>query len=300
MSDLPSFSRDDIRYAAEMTRVVYEPDRRIDTFGDTRFNFLLLSELMDEVNVVRVRSGWVEAEKPKIIRPSIYNEISTEGFSGEAKRFFDWLSKNGPGFLTLLEYGFRFKRSEVSEEILHEPLDSVRGRLLDQVRNGEDGVSLDKIRPVVKADFLFRHVHHHVKIQGPVLEHISCVKSGNIHQTVQMNHHGLGATQLPDHAYPGISLPHGIFFHVRPIGIQQLADAQPPDEFLRLFPHHAALFRQGLQQFQSFRQAAAVHQAAGLCKGLRTARPEGIIFSVRQNSLGTESRRQKAKEDLCA
>ena len=131
MSDLPSFSRDDIRYAAEMTRVVYEPDRRIDTFGDTRFNFLLLSELMDEVNVVRVRSGWVEAEKPKIIRPSIYNEISTEGFSGEAKRFFDWLSKNGPGFLTLLEYGFRFKRSEVSDIV-------VRGRLLDQVRNGED------------------------------------------------------------------------------------------------------------------------------------------------------------------
>ena len=112
-----SFSRDDIRYAAEMTRVVYEPDRRIDTFGDTRFNFLLLSELMDEAGVVRVRSGWVEAEKPKIIRPSVYNEVSTEGFSGEAKRFFDWLSKNGPGFLTLLEYGFRFKRSEVNEEI---------------------------------------------------------------------------------------------------------------------------------------------------------------------------------------
>ena len=55
MSDLPSFSRDDIRYAAEMTRVVYEPDRRIDTFGDTRFNFLLLSELMDEVNVARAQ-----------------------------------------------------------------------------------------------------------------------------------------------------------------------------------------------------------------------------------------------------
>ncbi len=126
MSDLPSFSRDDIRYAAEMTRVVYEPDRRIDTFGDTRFNFLLLSELMDEVNVVRVRSGWVEAEKPKIIRPSIYNEISTEGFSEKPSAFLTGSPKR-PGFLTLLEYGFRFKRSEVSEEILHEPLDSVRG-----------------------------------------------------------------------------------------------------------------------------------------------------------------------------
>ena len=54
------------------------------------------------------------------------------------REILNWLSKNGSGFLTLLEYGFRFKRSEVSEEILHEPLDSVRGRLLDQVRNGED------------------------------------------------------------------------------------------------------------------------------------------------------------------
>lgn len=53
MSELPPYSRDDIRYAAEMTRVVYEPDRRIDTFGDTRFNFLLISEVMDEIDVVR-------------------------------------------------------------------------------------------------------------------------------------------------------------------------------------------------------------------------------------------------------
>ncbi len=138
MDELPSYSRDDILYAAEMTRVIYEPDRRIDTFGDTRFNFLMISEVMDEVNVVRVRSGRVEAEKPKIIRPSIYREVSTEGFTDEAKRFFEWLSKHGSGFLTLLEYGFRFRRSEVNEELLHEPLESVRGRLLEQVRNGED------------------------------------------------------------------------------------------------------------------------------------------------------------------
>ncbi len=138
MEEFPAYSQDDIRYAAEMTRVIYEPDRRIDTFGDTRFNFLMISEVMDDVNVVRVRSGWVEAEKPKIIRPSIYREVSTEGFSDEAKRFFEWLSKNGPGFLTLLEYGFQFRRSEVNEELLHEPLESVRGRLLEQVRNGDD------------------------------------------------------------------------------------------------------------------------------------------------------------------
>lgn len=139
MSELP-YPDDDIRYAAEATKVLYVPDRRIDTFGDTRFNFLLMSELMDSVGVVRVRSGWVEAEKPKIIRPKLYNEVSTEGFSGEAKRFFDWMAKNGGAMLTLLEYGFNFRRSEVHEEILHESVESVRGRLLDQVRNGEDSL----------------------------------------------------------------------------------------------------------------------------------------------------------------
>lgn len=96
MSELPPYSRDDIRYAAEMTRVVYEPDRRIDTFGDTRFNFLLISEVMDEIDVVRVRSGWVEAEKPKIIRPSIYNEVSTEGFSGRPNAFLTGCPKMVP------------------------------------------------------------------------------------------------------------------------------------------------------------------------------------------------------------
>ena len=41
-------SPDNIQYALETTRVLLEPDRRIDTFGDTRFEFLLLSELMFE------------------------------------------------------------------------------------------------------------------------------------------------------------------------------------------------------------------------------------------------------------
>lgn len=138
MPELPHLSHDDIRYAAEMTKVLHEPYRRIETFGDTRFNFLLISENMDSIGEVRVRSGWVEAEKPKIIRPSIYQEISTEGFSDDAKQFFDWLSKHGPGFLTLLEYGFSFRRSDVHEETLHEPIESVRGRLLEQIKKDDD------------------------------------------------------------------------------------------------------------------------------------------------------------------
>ena len=69
------YSPDDIQYALETTRVIYEPDRRIDTFGDTRFEFLLLSELMDSVGKVRIRSGEVEANKPSIIKPEAYSGI---------------------------------------------------------------------------------------------------------------------------------------------------------------------------------------------------------------------------------
>ena len=47
----------DFHYAMENTRVVIQPQRTIETFGSTSFRFLLVSELMDEVNAVRIRGG---------------------------------------------------------------------------------------------------------------------------------------------------------------------------------------------------------------------------------------------------
>ncbi len=41
----------DFQYAMENTKVLHEPDRRIDTFGTTQFEFQLVSELMDSANV---------------------------------------------------------------------------------------------------------------------------------------------------------------------------------------------------------------------------------------------------------
>ena len=38
---MSSLSFDDIAYAMETTKVVHEPDRRIDTFGTTNFEFHL-------------------------------------------------------------------------------------------------------------------------------------------------------------------------------------------------------------------------------------------------------------------
>lgn len=132
------YSEDDIQYALEETRVIYEPDRRINTFGETRFSFVLVSEDMDKPGITHVRSGWVEAERPKIIRPEAYKQIDVEGFGEDGKRFFEWLSHQGKAFQALMQYGFQFRRSEVEEEILHEAFESVKGRIVEQVRDSGD------------------------------------------------------------------------------------------------------------------------------------------------------------------
>lgn len=130
-------SPDDIQYALETTTVLHEPDRRIDTFGDTRFEFQLVSELMDRVNEVRVRTGEVEALRPRILRPEAYQEIELEGFNPSARRKLDSMLqryRESGGNLAFLQYGFQFRRTSVREEILHEPLEEVRGKLLDEIR----------------------------------------------------------------------------------------------------------------------------------------------------------------------
>ncbi len=126
-------SRDDISYALETTSILYEPDRRIDTFGTTRFEFQLMSELMDRVGQVRVRVGEVEANRPAIIRPEGYEEVDFEGFGENARRLYDWMRDQGTE-LALLRYGFQFRRGEVREELVHESVDAVRHRLIEEAR----------------------------------------------------------------------------------------------------------------------------------------------------------------------
>jgi hypothetical protein len=95
-TEVRSFMPDkvDIQYAMEHTHVLREPDRRIDTFGSSRFHFIILSEMMDEVGEVIVRRGTVEAYKPQIIKPKHYSSVELEGFDDKARDFLDWLKEN--------------------------------------------------------------------------------------------------------------------------------------------------------------------------------------------------------------
>ncbi len=132
--------RGSIDYAIANTRVLYAPDRRIDSFGETHFNFRLITEPMDEVGVTRVRSGWVETNRPRIYRPENLRSIETEGFSPEAARFFAWMREHGASLGPLLQYGFQFTRSEVQEELVHEDVRTVSDRIVQEALHSGDNL----------------------------------------------------------------------------------------------------------------------------------------------------------------
>ena len=128
---------DDIHYALETTRILYEPDRRIDTFSATRFEFRLLSELMDSAGQVRIRTGEVEASKPLLLRPDEYRDVELDGFGEEMRARFDELVEHlhEQGFdLAFLKYGFQFRRGEVREEIVYDSFDAVIERAVEEAR----------------------------------------------------------------------------------------------------------------------------------------------------------------------
>ena len=127
-----------IEYAIRHTRVLYAPYRRIESFGETRFNFRLVSEPMDAVGHARVRSGWVEAGRPRILKPPSMRGIETEGFSPEAARLFDWMREQGMPLQPLVQYGFQFSRSEVQEEYLHEDVREVAERVVREAESSGD------------------------------------------------------------------------------------------------------------------------------------------------------------------
>lgn len=118
----------DFEYAIENTRVIVEPERLIETFGTTSFRFLLVTELMDQVDRVRVRDGRIDAERPRIVSPEHFQKMLLEGFGEDAQGFASWLEHHS-SMVKILRYGFSFKKTDVSSEIVHEPFESVVEKL---------------------------------------------------------------------------------------------------------------------------------------------------------------------------
>ena len=134
-------NEDSFQYAIENTRVVHAPEQRIQTFGSTSFRFFLVSELMDSVNKVRVRDGRLHAERPMLITPDYLQQHALEGFGEKAEEFLGWLRENSRD-LAILKYGFQFKKTDISEELVHCSMDDVVGRLKDELGQRADPMSV--------------------------------------------------------------------------------------------------------------------------------------------------------------
>lgn len=129
--------RDSFFYALENTRTHLEPSGLIETFGSTAFDFVLVSELMDEVNRVRLRRGTLQAERPRIVTPEHYARIVLEGFGEKAREFADWLEQHGDD-LKFLRYGFQFTKSNLHEEVVSGRLENIVAEAVRRARDEGD------------------------------------------------------------------------------------------------------------------------------------------------------------------
>ncbi len=132
--------QEDIWYAVNVTKVVHGPKQSLETFGTTTIRYHLLSELMDQVNQVRLREGSMYSERPQIITPSHYASQLLEGFGDKAREYTEWLMENGE-MIKILKYGLHFRKEKISEELLSGSIDDVSKRLKDKVSKKDDDFS---------------------------------------------------------------------------------------------------------------------------------------------------------------
>ena len=133
-------SDDDFQYAIENTRVILAPEQQIATFGSTSFRFYLISELMDQVNEIRVRDGRIHAERPQILTPEHYCRLLLEGFGEKAAKYAEMLRERTKD-IAVLRYGFQFRKTDVVENRVRDSMDAVIERTRRQVENSQEPLS---------------------------------------------------------------------------------------------------------------------------------------------------------------
>jgi hypothetical protein len=126
-------SPDDFQYALENTRVLIAPARRVDTFGTSLFNYFLVTEAMDAVNLSRVREGRIHAERPQILTPQNMAKLMLEGFGEQGRRYAEQINGDAARF-GFLKYGFRVSKADIRAYDVHESLEQVAGRLQEELQ----------------------------------------------------------------------------------------------------------------------------------------------------------------------
>jgi len=135
-----------IRLAVRHTEILRLPKRSLSTFGVTNIHYYLVtepvySELTKDVNETVIREGRVITERPRIVTPYYLSRL--EGFSADAKRYFDMLirthGRNAPGLF------YTYKNEPKELNIVSDNLLSVVNKLNAEIdKRGDPLVSIIK------------------------------------------------------------------------------------------------------------------------------------------------------------
>jgi hypothetical protein len=150
-----------IKAAVEHTEVILPPKQNLYTFGITNVHYFLVtepvySELTHETSETVIREGKVIAERPRIVTP--YYLSSLEGFSTDARRYFDYLintyGRNAPG----LFYSYKNEPKEMN--IVSNNLPAVIDKLKSDINQRGDPLTalikgIDELWDVALIKFAF-------------------------------------------------------------------------------------------------------------------------------------------------
>jgi hypothetical protein len=135
-----------IREAVRRTETLRLPKQSLATFGTTNIYYYLVTEpaykeLVANVTETVIREGRVIAQRPRVVTPYYLSRL--QGFSAEARKYFDTLTKqhgaNAPG----LFYSYRNEPKELS--IVSDSLRSVVAKLNAQIdKQGDPLTSIIK------------------------------------------------------------------------------------------------------------------------------------------------------------
>jgi len=138
-----------IKDAVKHTEILRAPKQSLYTFGTTNIYYYLVtepvySELVKNITETVVREGRVIAERPRLVTPYYLSRL--EGFSAEARRYFEALAKEYGSGVRGLFYTYSNEPKEltiVSDNLLsvvdrlNAEIDK-RGDLLAAIIKGED------------------------------------------------------------------------------------------------------------------------------------------------------------------
>jgi hypothetical protein len=124
-------SDEKIQYAIENTRVIKSPKQKLATFGTTNVYYYLITELMENTNIVR--EGRVIAARPKIVTPSYL--VNLEGFSGSAKRYIELMTEKYPHEAGVF---YTYKNEPKEMNIVSTPIDDIFNKIGQQIDSQGD------------------------------------------------------------------------------------------------------------------------------------------------------------------